>query len=70
MLTYETDTLKLEHTKRIGQDDPYFKMLSRENGRRPCGRLSRISKRLIFRQGKFFPALSSFHLLSFQRKSS
>ena len=30
MLTYETDTLKLEHTKRIGQDDPYFKMLSGE----------------------------------------
>lgn len=30
MLTYETNTLKLEHTKRIGQDDPYFKMLSGE----------------------------------------
>jgi putative proteasome-type protease len=30
MLTYESDTLKLEHTKRIGQDDPYFKMLSAE----------------------------------------
>ena len=30
MLTYETNTLKLEHTKRIGQDDPYFKMLSSE----------------------------------------
>jgi putative proteasome-type protease len=30
MLTYETNTLKLEHTKRIGQDDPYFKMLSLE----------------------------------------
>jgi putative proteasome-type protease len=30
MLTYETGTLKFEHTKRIGQDDPYFKMLSAE----------------------------------------
>lgn len=30
MLTYESNTLKLEHTKRIGQDDPYFKMLSAE----------------------------------------
>ena len=30
MLTYETGTLKLEHTKRIGLDDPYFKMLSSE----------------------------------------
>ena len=30
MLTYETGTLKLEHTKRIGLDDPYFKMLSAE----------------------------------------
>ena len=30
MLTYETDTLKFEHTKRIGLDDPYFKMLSSE----------------------------------------
>ncbi len=30
MLTYETDTLKIEHTKRIGLDDPYFKMLSAE----------------------------------------
>ena len=30
MLTYETNTLKLEHTKRIGLDDPYFKMLSSE----------------------------------------
>ena len=30
MLTYETDTLKFEHMKRIGQDDPYFKMLSSE----------------------------------------
>lgn len=30
MLTYETDTLKFEHTKRIGPDDPYFKMLSTE----------------------------------------
>ncbi|MFO1033861.1 MAG: proteasome-type protease [Hyphomicrobiales bacterium] len=30
LLTYETDTLKIEHTKRIGLDDPYFKMLSSE----------------------------------------
>ena len=30
MLTYETGTLKFEHMKRIGQDDPYFKMLSAE----------------------------------------
>lgn len=30
LLTYETDTLKIEHTKRIGPDDPYFKMLSAE----------------------------------------
>lgn len=30
MLTYETDTLRIEHTKRIGLDDPYFKMLSAE----------------------------------------
>ena len=30
MLTYETGTLKFEHTKRIGPDDPYFKMLSTE----------------------------------------
>jgi putative proteasome-type protease len=30
LLTYETDTLKIEHTKRIGLDDPYFKMLSTE----------------------------------------
>jgi putative proteasome-type protease len=30
MLTYETGTLKFEHTKRIGLDDPYFKMLSSE----------------------------------------
>jgi putative proteasome-type protease len=30
MLTYETNTLRLEHTKRIGLDDPYFKMLSSE----------------------------------------
>lgn len=28
LLTYETDTLRVEHTKRIGPDDPYFKMLS------------------------------------------
>lgn len=30
LLTYETDALKVEHTKRIGLDDPYFKMLSSE----------------------------------------
>jgi putative proteasome-type protease len=30
LLTYETGTLKIEHTKRIGPDDPYFKMLSTE----------------------------------------
>ena len=30
MLTYETGSLKFEHAKRIGQDDPYFKMLSSE----------------------------------------
>jgi putative proteasome-type protease len=30
MLTYEAGTLKIEHTKRIGPDDPYFKMLSAE----------------------------------------
>lgn len=30
LLTYETDTLRIEHTKRIGLDDPYFKMLSTE----------------------------------------
>ena len=30
MLTYETGTLRIEHTKRIGPDDPYFKMLSAE----------------------------------------
>ena len=30
LLTYETDSLKIEHTKRIGPDDPYFKMLSTE----------------------------------------
>jgi putative proteasome-type protease len=30
LLTYESDTLKIEHTKRIGPDDPYFKMLSAE----------------------------------------
>ncbi len=30
LLTYETDSLKVEHTKRIGPDDPYFKMLSTE----------------------------------------
>ena len=30
MLTYETGSLKFEHSKRIGPDDPYFKMLSSE----------------------------------------
>ncbi|MBL8789815.1 MAG: proteasome-type protease [Rhizobiales bacterium] len=30
LLTYESGTLKVEHTKRIGPDDPYFKMLSTE----------------------------------------
>jgi putative proteasome-type protease len=30
MLTYETGALKIEHKKRIGLDDPYFKMLSAE----------------------------------------
>ena len=30
LLTYERGTLKIEHTKRIGLDDPYFKMLSSE----------------------------------------
>jgi putative proteasome-type protease len=30
LLTYESDSLKIEHTKRIGPDDPYFKMLSTE----------------------------------------
>lgn len=30
LLTYETGALKIEHTKRIGLDDPYFKMLSTE----------------------------------------
>ena len=30
LLTYERSTLKIEHTKRIGLDDPYFKMLSTE----------------------------------------
>ena len=30
LLTYETGSLKIEHTKRIGLDDPYFKMLSTE----------------------------------------
>ena len=28
MLTYERDTLRIEHTKRIVADDPYFKRLS------------------------------------------
>ena len=30
MLTYERDSLKFEHMKRIGQDDPYFRMVSSE----------------------------------------
>ncbi len=30
LLTYEAGTLRIEHTKRIGPDDPYFKMLSGE----------------------------------------
>jgi putative proteasome-type protease len=30
LLTYETGTHKIEHTKRIGPDDPYFKMISAE----------------------------------------
>ena len=30
MLTYETGTLRIEHKKRIDQDDPYFRMLSDE----------------------------------------
>lgn len=30
LLTYETGSLRVEHTKRIGPDDPYFKMLSTE----------------------------------------
>lgn len=30
LMTYEAGTLKIEHTKRIGLDDPYFKMLSTE----------------------------------------
>ncbi len=30
LLTYEAGALKIEHTKRIGPDDPYFKMLSTE----------------------------------------
>ena len=30
MLTYEAGSLRIEHTKRIGEDDPYFKMLSSE----------------------------------------
>lgn len=30
LLTYDVDSLKIEHTKRIGLDDPYFKMLSTE----------------------------------------
>ena len=28
MLTYEADSLKIEHTKRIGPEDPYFRKLS------------------------------------------
>ncbi len=30
LLTYEADTLRIEHTKRIGLEDPYFKMISGE----------------------------------------
>jgi putative proteasome-type protease len=30
LLTYEAGTLRIEHTKRIGLDDPYFKMISAE----------------------------------------
>ena len=30
MLTYEKDSLKFEHVKRIGLDDPYFRMVSSE----------------------------------------
>lgn len=30
LLTYESGKLKIEHRKRIGLDDPYFKMLSSE----------------------------------------
>jgi putative proteasome-type protease len=30
LLTYEAGTLRIEHTKRIGPDDPYFRMLSAE----------------------------------------
>jgi putative proteasome-type protease len=30
MLTYEKDTLRLEHMRRIQQDDPYFRKLSSE----------------------------------------
>lgn len=30
LLTYERGALKIDHTKRIGLDDPYFKMLSSE----------------------------------------
>lgn len=30
LLTYESGSLKIEHTKRIGLDDPYFKMISAE----------------------------------------
>lgn len=30
LLTYETGSLRIERTKRIGLDDPYFKMLSSE----------------------------------------
>ncbi len=30
ILTYESGTLKIEHTKRIDLEDPYFKMLSSE----------------------------------------
>jgi putative proteasome-type protease len=30
MLTYENRTLKFEHVKRIGEDDPYFRLVSGE----------------------------------------
>ena len=33
LMTYETGTLKIEHVKRIGADDPYFRMLSSEWGK-------------------------------------
>jgi len=30
MLTYENRSLKFEHVKRIGEDDPYFRLVSGE----------------------------------------